>query len=71
MGEKIKSLGYFKYKGTDIEFELNSPPFLGLSEQIHIQSDSFRFEMSKSDFVKLSIVVLLAAENLKKLKGMN
>ncbi len=71
MGEKIKSLGHFNYKGIDVELELNSPPFIGLPEQIHIQSDTFRLEMSKSDFVKLSMSVLLAAENLKKLKGMD
>jgi hypothetical protein len=71
MGEKIKSLGKFIYKDTEVEIELNSPPFIGLPEQVHIQSVSFRFEISKSEFVNLSTSVLLAAKNLKKLKGLD
>ena len=69
MGEKIKVLSKGKLLNADFEIELNHPPSIGQDEQIHIQSDKFRFEMDKKDYVKYALSILVAEKNLKKLKG--
>ena len=68
MGEKIKTLSKGKLLNTDFEVELNHPLSIGLDEQIHIQSEKFRFEMDKKDYIKYALSVLVAEKNLKNLK---
>ena len=68
MGEKIKTISKGKILNNNFEIELNEPTISGQEEQIHIQSDKFRVEMDKKDFVKYSLSILLAEKNLKILK---
>ena len=70
MGEKIKTLSKAKLLKNDFEIELNHPPSSGQDEQIHIQSDKFRFEIDRKDYLKYALTVLLAEKNLKNLKGL-
>lgn len=70
MGEKIKTLSQGELLERNFEIELNHPTVIGREEQIHIQSDKFRFELDKSDYIKLAFSVLVAEKNLKKLKKM-
>ena len=71
MGEKIKVLSKGKILNTDFEVELNHPPRVGQDQQIHIQSEKFRFEIDKKDYMKYALTILLAEKNLKKLKGLD
>lgn len=68
MGEKIKTIATGKILKSEFEIELNHPPSSGLDEQIHIQSENFRLEMDKKDFIKYGLSVLVAEKNLKILK---
>ena len=68
MGEKIKTLSKGKLLNSDFEIELNHPPLSGQDEQIHVQSDKFRFEMDKKDYLKYALAILVAEKNLKNLK---
>ena len=68
MGEKIKTLSRGKLLNSDFEIELNHPPLSGQDEQIHVQSDKFRFEMDKKDYLKYALAILVAEKNLKNLK---
>ena len=70
MGEKIKTLSKGKLLNADFEIELNHPSSSGQDQQIHIQSDKFRFEMDKKDYIKYALSVLVAEKNLKSLKGL-
>ncbi len=69
MGEKIKTLSKGSILNVDFEVELNHPLSKGKDQQIHIQSDKFRLEMSKTDYIRYALTVLVAKENLKKLKN--
>ena len=69
MGEKIKTLSKGKLLNTDFEIELNHPPSSEQDQQIHIQSDKFRFEMDKKDYIRYALSILVAEKSLKKLKG--
>jgi len=69
MGEIIKKLAEGKLLDSHIEIELNHPPASGQDQQIHIQSEKFRFEMDKKDFLKFAASILVAAKNLKHSKG--
>lgn len=69
MGEKIKTISNFNIKGIDFEIELNSTSSESGEDEIHIQSNSSRIEMTKSEYYELSTAIMLAAENLKKLKN--
>ena len=69
MGEKIKTLSKGKLLNTDFEIELNHPPSSGQDQQIHIQSEKFRFEMDKKDYIKYALSILVAEKSLKNLKG--
>ncbi len=71
MGEKIKTLSKGKILNKDFEIELNHPPRVGQDEQIHIQSDKFRFEIDKKDFIKYALNIILAEKNLKSLKDLD
>lgn len=65
MGEKIRTLSRGEVLGHDLEIEINHPMEDGQEEQIHIQSPKFRFEMSKSQFIKYGLKVLLAQKQIK------
>jgi len=69
MGEKIKTLSKGKILNTEFEIELNYPPRKGQDYQIHIQSDKFRFEIDKKDYLKYALSILTAEKNLKNLKA--
>lgn len=45
MGEKIRTIAKSEVLGAKFELELNHPAISGQEEQIHLQSDEFRFEM--------------------------
>ena len=68
MGEKIKTLTKGKLLDKEFEIELNHPTVIGNEQQIHIQSNKFRFELEKSDYIKLAFSILVAEKNLKNLK---
>ena len=68
MGEKIKILSKGKLLNREFEIELNYPTVTGGEQQIHLQSDKYRFELDKSDFISLAFSVLVAEKNLKNLK---
>ncbi|MCF6775584.1 hypothetical protein L3V83_03240 [Thiotrichales bacterium 19X7-9] len=69
MGEKIKTLSKGRLLNTNFEVELNHPTISGQDQQVHIQSNKFRFEMDKKDYVKYALSLLVAEKNLKHLKG--
>ena len=69
MGEKIRTLSKGKLLKSDFEIELNYPTSSGQDEQIHIQSDKYRLEMGKKDYLKYALSVLVAEKNLKLLKN--
>ncbi len=69
MGEKINILSKGKLLNTDFEIELNHPPSSGQDQQIHFQSEKYRFEMDKKDYLKYTLSVLVAEKNLKILKN--
>lgn len=69
MGEKIKDLGKININGSSFDVEINHPNIKGQERQIHIQSERFRFEMDESTFIKSATSILLAREQLKRLKG--
>ena len=69
MGEIIKKLSEGRILMSDNEIELNHPPASGQEQQIHIQTEKFRFEMDKSDFLKFATSILVAEKNLKHSKG--
>lgn len=69
MGEKIKTLAKARFANYDVEIELNHPPVNGADEQVHIQTDKYRFEIDKTEYIEYAIAVLLAEKNLKKLKN--
>ena len=68
MGEVIKRLGFFVHRRTPYTIELNSPVVSSEETQIHIQSDEFRLEMSRSEYIAFSCAVKLAAEKLRRYK---
>ena len=68
MGEKIKIIATGKLFGSVIEIELNRPPSQGCDEQIHLQSQTMRFEIDKKDFIQYALTILFAEENLRQLK---
>tara|TARA_B100001057_G_scaffold247530_1_gene247869 strand:- start:146 stop:361 length:216 start_codon:yes stop_codon:yes gene_type:complete len=70
MGEKIKILSKGKISSNNFEIELNHPVVAEQDEQIHVQSNKVRFEMDKKDYIKYALSVLVAAKNLKILKGL-
>lgn len=68
MGELIKKLAKGKLLKSNFDTELNKPLVKGQDQQIHIQSDKFRLELFKKDFIKYGAAILLAEKNLKTLK---
>ena len=69
MGEKIKNLSIAEFKGSGMEIELNKPSKIGGPRQIHIQNESFRFDLDEPEFLKLATAILVARRKLLKLKG--
>jgi hypothetical protein len=68
LGEKLKTLAKGKLLGSEIEIELNRPPSQGCDEQIHLQSETLRFEIDKKDYIQYALTILFAEENLRTLK---
>jgi len=65
MGEKIRTIGFIGYKDQEYEIEENESS----SERIiHIQNESFRIEISESEYILMSALIIEAAENLRKIK---
>ena len=69
MGEKIKTLAIGVVLGNDVEIELNHPLTRNSDEQIHIQSNKLRLEMSKRDYILYATTILSAERRLKIIKG--
>jgi len=69
MGDKIKTLSKGKLLNQNFEIELNHPVLTGHDQLIHIQSNKFRFEMDKKDYLIYALSILLAEKNLKLLKS--
>jgi len=70
MGEKIKIIAKGSMSGSNFEIELNHPVLKGRDQQIHIQSENFRFELDKKDYIKYALSILVADKNLKIIKGL-
>ena len=68
MGEKIKILSKGKVLNNNFEIELNQAVVINQDQQIHIQSNKFRIEMDKKDYIKYALSILVAVKNLKILK---
>lgn len=68
MGEKIKTLGEGKIFGANFEIELNHPVVPGQEQQVHIQTEKFRFELERSEYIRFASAIILARKNLKELK---
>lgn len=68
MGEKIKTIATGKILNSEFEIELNHPTVSGFDQHVHIQSEKFRLDMDKKDFIKYGLSVLVAERNLKTLK---
>lgn len=68
MGEKIASLSKIKFRGSNFEIEMNLPHSKGMKNDIHIQSDNFRFQCKEDDFYKLAANILLSREILRRIK---
>lgn len=65
MGEKLATLGQLNLAKTSLVVELNEG--VTSSERIiHIQSESFRLEMSEKDFIAHSLSILHASKAVKK-----
>lgn len=68
MGEKIKDLAKYRHLNTEYLIELNEPPNKGEDYRIHIQSEKFRLDLPKKDYIKYALTVLSAAKRLKENK---
>jgi hypothetical protein len=68
MGEKIKTLSSGLIAGQAMEIELNHPVIHGHDQQVHVQTESFRVDLDKKDYLKFALSVLVAEKNLKLLK---
>ena len=68
MGEKISVLTKGVVKSKWFEIELNKPHSSQQFNSIHIQTDSFRWEFSEKDFIKLSTIILDSIKKLKEIK---
>jgi len=68
MGEINKILHKGRFSKSDIQIELNHPSSDFSSEKIHIQTDKFRYELTKQEFRLLASGILSANANLKTYK---
>ena len=69
MGEKIKKLGEIQIHGKLYDVELNEPHVATKPNQVHIQSDDFRFEINELDFYRMGLLIKIAEKKLKKIKS--
>jgi hypothetical protein len=70
MGEKIRTIGFIKYRNSDYEIEENESGMKKKENIIHIQNKKFRMEISESSYTLMSSLILSASKNLKKLKSL-
>lgn len=71
MGEKIKDLSEVSIGKTNFLIELNHSINPSHKYDIHIQNEKFRMELSDKDFLQIASSILLAKQNLEKLKKGN
>lgn len=71
MGEKIALLASGRILGTTFEIEVNKPHAQGMPNDIHIQSERFRYQMNEKEFLKLALTVLAARRKLAFMKGLD
>lgn len=71
MGEKIQTLAKLNIQNTSVEIEHNEPNSSPGEEQIHIEWNKHRLEMSKKEFIKYGLAVLIADKNLKNIKNID
>jgi len=71
MGEKIKDLDSFKIGDAKFLIELNESASGSRYRDIHIQNNKFRLEIPENEFLQMAACVLLAKEQLCKIKGIN
>jgi len=71
MGEKVKDVGKLEIKGVSLNIEINEPVDKIKGGIIHIQSDSFRMEMTQMDFYNMAAAVILARKQLTCIKKMD
>lgn len=68
MGEKIRTLANGKLGKTNIEIEENTPHSSKEKNDIHIQTNTFRYQMKSDSFIEAGLIFLSAAEKLSRLK---
>lgn len=69
MGEKIIDLAVGDVKEIKLEIELNHSPSGHGENHIHLQTGAFRLELTRSEYIKDALTILLAQRNLKNLKN--
>lgn len=57
MGEKLRDLGKILIGDKEYQVELNKSDIPGGEESVHIQNESFRLEMAKSEFLKCLLIL--------------
>tara|TARA_B110000037_G_C17110028_1_gene501478 strand:+ start:812 stop:1024 length:213 start_codon:yes stop_codon:yes gene_type:complete len=70
MGEIIKVLGKKRINSEEFQIELNKPHMDGQQNSVHIQTKTFRIEMSQSEFNIIALNTLKAIQKLKTLKSL-
>lgn len=67
MGEKIKDIAQFKIKNSKIHIELNkaNSPTKDKKFEVHIQGESFRYDLSVHDLLLISNTIQCAENFLK------
>lgn len=68
MGEILSKIASICIKGVDYEIELNKPVFGTSSASYHIQSESIRLELSKSQYLSLAVAICKAQAELNEYK---
>lgn len=70
MGEVIKMLATGKIDGQEVEIELNHSPVDRKKQQVHLQLRGMRLEMDKDRYIQCALSILLAKNNLKRVKSL-
>ncbi|WP_026507434.1 hypothetical protein [Butyrivibrio sp. MC2013] len=68
MGELISKLGELKVGDEVFDVELNASATTNGEESIHIQNSKYRFECSRSDFLKIAATIIFAEKNFESYK---
>lgn len=68
MGEIKDILAQGAFAGGEIKIELNHPVTPNEKEKIHIQTNKFRYELSKQEFRLISSAFLSARGNIQTYK---